>query len=146
MTIVGDPPVIDGERLAQFVAEAHAQLEELVARSDLFPAELQPAIAVAWREFNETFDLAAAQDKARAIEPTAAIAAGLFGAQLDLKMVVVDHWKQKLADRFRFPVLRKLFGAIDTVLGSLFVATGIDHALEEIKDILLNSVDDDAQE
>jgi len=79
--------------------------------------------------------------------PGAATWAGLYGSQLQLKLFVVRYWREKWdANKTGFgfgrKILKKLIDAIDTVLGSLIAATGLDEALKELKDILSNSIDE----
>ena len=108
-----------------------------------FPPELQEDIGAAWKEFEEDFDESRFVATARDIPSDRAVWAGLYGAQLRLKLAVVSHWHHKWNSSFSTKILKKLLDAIDTVLDSLIAATGLGEALKELKDILSNSVDDD---
>jgi hypothetical protein len=141
------------ERLATFVLETVQLLKELATdRLDLFPQDLQPSVKAAWTEFERDFDSAQADLTVRAMQSDRATWAGLYGSQLQLKLAVVQYWRDKweasktafgLGKGFGKKILKKLIDAIDTVLGSIIAATGLDEALRELKDIFNNSIDED---
>lgn len=134
----------DREELERFVSGTVDLLGSLATEHlDRFPAELRPDISAAWSEFQSDFHRNRAQETARNIRRDRAIWAGLYGAQLRLKLAVVSYWRRKWNLNFSTKILKKLLDAIDTVLDSLIAATGLDEALKELKDILGNSIDDE---
>lgn len=139
----------DREQLVQFLNTTLALIKSLVTEHlTLFPQDLSQAITAAWSEFETDFNQAQAEATIRAILTDRAIWAGLYGDQLKLKLAVIQHWRQKWERKrttfgFGKKVLKKLIDAIDTVLGSIIAATGLDEALKELKDILSNSIDED---
>jgi len=82
-------------------------------------------------------------ETARKIRRDRAIWAGLYGAQLRLKLSVVSYWRRKWNLKVTGKLFKKLLDAINTVLDSLIAATGLDEGLKELKDILSNSVDEE---
>jgi hypothetical protein len=139
----------DRDQLVQFLKTTLALIRSLATdHLNLFAQDLRQAITAAWSEFETDFNLPDAEATIRAIRQDRAIWAGLYGAQLKLKLAVIQHWQQEWERNrtgfgFGRKILKKLIDAIDTVLGSLIAATGLDEALKELKDILSNSLDDD---
>jgi hypothetical protein len=139
----------DREQLVQFLKTTLVLIRSLaIEHLNIFVQDLRPAITAAWSEFEADFNQPQAEATIRAIRPDRAIWAGLYGAQLKLKLAVVQHWRQGWEQEranfgFGSKILKKLIDAIDTVLGSIIAATGLDEALKELKDILSNSLDDD---
>jgi hypothetical protein len=139
----------DRDELVQFLKNTIEFLRPLATDNlNLFAQDLRTAITLAWSEFENDFDQARAEATVHAIRADRAIWAGLYGSQLQLKLAVIRHWQQKWEQTRTSPgfgkkILKKLIAAIDTVLGSLIAATGLDEALRELKDILSNAIDDD---
>src|SRR5215213_1115881 len=136
----------DREKLVEFLKSTLALIRSLATdHLNLFPQDLRPTIAAAWSEFEADFNQPQAEATIRAIRSDRAIWAGLYGAQLNLKLAVIQHWRQewegtRTSFGFGKKILKKLIDAIDTVLGSIIAATGLDEALKELKDILSNSL------
>lgn len=140
------PPITAGDReaLERFASGVVPLLRSLATEHiHLFPPELQEDIGAAWKEFEEDFDEPGFIAAARDIRTPRAKWAGLYGAQLRLKLAVVGYWRRKWNASVSTRILKKLLDAIDTVLDSLIAATGLGEALKELKDILGNSVDDE---
>ena len=134
----------DREELERFVSGTVRLIGDVATQhTHLFPPKLHQDIAAAWSEFDQDFDRERALSLAREIPEERAIWAGLYGAQLQLKLAVVRYWRSKWNRFSTGKVLKKLLDAIDTVLDSLIAATGLDEALKELKDILSNSIDDE---
>ncbi|MEY2484155.1 MAG: hypothetical protein QOK24_2683 [Verrucomicrobiota bacterium] len=109
----------------------------------LFLEEIRPLIEDAWVEFETDFDLDESFGRIERLEPSDLRSHGLYGKQLELKLRVVDV-QNALFQKFGGGKLFKtLIKAIDTLLESLFGATGIDGAMKEIKDVLGDSVAED---
>src|SRR5579872_7200441 len=86
----------DREQLVQFLKTTLALIRSLVTEHlNLFPQDLSQAITAAWSEFETDFNQAQAEATIRAIRTDRAIWAGLYGDQLKLKLVVIQHWRQE---------------------------------------------------
>lgn len=139
----------DRDQLVDFLNSTLELIKSLATEHlNLFPQDLQQAITAAWLEFDRDFDKPQAEATIRALRSDRAIWAGLYGEQLKLKLAVIRYWREKWdQDRATFgfgkKILKKLIDAIDTVLGSIIAAAGLDEALKELKDILSNSLDED---
>jgi hypothetical protein len=134
----------DREEIERFVSSTVDLLRSVSTEHlHLFPEELRQNISAAWGEFERDFNRTRALETARKIRRDRAIWAGLYGAQLGLKLSVVSYWRRKWNLKVTGKFLKKLLDAIDTVLDSLIAATGLDEALKELKDILSNSVDEE---
>jgi hypothetical protein len=69
--------------------------------------------------------------------------AGLYGAQLNLKFAAVRRWmgRWSIANPSK-RVLTKVLESIDTIMDSMIDALGLGHALKELKDVLLNLIEE----
>jgi len=138
----------DRARLVVFVKEWHVFMREIVeAKVDpkgilLFPAELHPLIDEAWKEFDFSFSLSKAEEKIFEADDERIEWAGLRGAQLALKLFIVERLKGLFRRIGGKKLLARLFQAIDNVFDSLIAATGLDQALKEIKDCLTSCLDE----
>lgn len=130
----------DRERLTGFLRWVHGfVLRSTQEPPGQVPEELRDPLASAGLEFKETYDLEGECRKIR-IAPSGQLrAAGLVGAQLDLKLGIVDHWKGRFLGGEG--VFGKLIDAIDTLLDSLIGAAGLASALKELKDALRSIVE-----
>lgn len=147
---MADTRALDPDRnaLVAFLKETTAFLHDLVKEKTdpksqelLFPKDYHHDIDDAWAEFREHWNFSLAE-RAIAEAPTTRLhQAGLFGAQLRLKLRLI----RELRDLFRRMggkgILRRLFKAIDNLLGSIGAVTGVGHALEEIKEVLNDLLD-----
>jgi hypothetical protein len=137
------------EKLETFLKDTYDLLKELVyegideEKRPFFIEDLSNSIHAAWEEFEEDFKIEHAVAQIQQTDAKRLQASGLYGQQLDLKLSVVEIWKNRFLNRRIKKILLKLLDAIDTVLRSLIEAIGMGHALEEIKDILRNSIDED---
>ncbi len=61
---------------------------------------------------------------------------GLFGAQLRLKLELINRLKNERFSLGGSGILKKLIDAIDTLLDSLLAATGLDEALKELSELV----------
>ena len=107
----------------------------------MFPHDLQESIRQAWEEFEGSFDIDANKKRIAEMSGESIRRAGLLGAQLRLKVEVIGRFRQMWIEKLGKKWLKFLLSAIDTLLKSIIAAAGIDKALEEIKDILLNALD-----
>lgn len=128
--------------LVGFVRETHSLLGSLVATKKdpkgkvIFPRQLHKDISAAWKQFDSRFSLPAAEKKIFAAKDERIAAAGLYGAELALKLSIIDRLRRLFRLKGGVRILSRLFNAIDNVLESLIAATGLDEALKEIKDSL----------
>ena len=145
--VLPPPSDEDREKLVAFVNDTYELLRVLVQEkvdrkgTQLFPQELQAAIDDGWRQFDQRFSIEEAAGRIQAADSRALFRAGLYGAELRLKLGVVDWLKKRFLEVGGARLLSRLFGGIDTVLDSLLAVTGIDHALKELKDILNDCLD-----
>lgn len=68
--------------------------------------------------------------------------AGLTGNSLKGKLAVVAQWAQRLLTSPGVGLLRKILGAINTLLGSFVQATGVGELIKELKETSENVIDD----
>ncbi len=136
------------EQLQSFISETFSLFKQLVY--DGFDLDQEPfflenhleQIKAAWKEFHEDFDTKNAKQKIMEASGRMLQIHGLYGKQLELKLSVINTWRERFNGNRAKKILIKLLDAIDTLLDSLIKATGIDEALKEIKDILRNSIDE----
>ena len=96
----------------------------------------------AWNEFLSDFNLDESRESIFATEDDALQNHGLYGNQLSAKLRLVALRKERFFAKKKKKFLLWLLDAIDTVLKSIISATGIDAALEELKEMLRNSIDE----
>lgn len=72
--------------------------------------------------------------------------AGLYGAQLSLKLSLFDHFRSRFLEFGGRRWFKKLIDIIDDLLNSITAATGIDEALKELKELLGHASDDEDDE
>jgi hypothetical protein len=132
----------DRETLVSFLRSTYDLLRNIYTEGvdpkgePLVPDDFRELLSDAWSEFAENFNLEEAERRIRGLSPARMIAFGLFGAQLRLKLRVIDRLRENWLTNGGKEILKKLIDAIDTLLDSLLAATGIDEALKELKDIL----------
>lgn len=134
-------------RLYGFVQDAFKFIENLIVDEKLYfklfgkqPKELYASFRKAWEELSNSFTLADARQHIQEAKAEFLVKAGLFGAQLDLKLSVLKYRMQQWGKALSKPVSTiayKVLEAIDTVLDSLVQALGIGEALKEVKDVLM---------
>ena len=128
-----------------FILAVQDFLDELVTSrvspqgKPLFWPELVDDMAAAWEAEKGRFAVAAA------VAGDASVAAleehGLTKAPLRFKLSVVRLLHARYLE-FGAPFLRKLIKAIDDLLSSILAALGLNGAITEIKDAIVNSVND----
>jgi hypothetical protein len=125
--------------LGDFVIQTRNFLDDLVRnKTGLFHPELLAGMTDAWRDAYALFEPIAA--RARELSLEAILEHGLYGAQLKFKLAVVRFLHEKfLSDT---GVLRRLIGAIDTLLGSILGALHANEAIKEIKEFIEHSLKD----
>ena len=105
----------------------------------------------AWAEFKENFaelcsreysDRKPYNDLIRNADDDLLRRKGLSGAQLKLKLDIVDYFRRKKSSSSAFKWLKKMIDAIDALLDSILRALGIDSALKELKDGLATLIGD----
>lgn len=148
------------ENLKDFVDDTYKLLDELINQKGewqrpeaMFPEAMLHYLRGAWSEFERDFNLQDAHKSIMDIRPDKLRHAGLYGNQLKLKLNVVEKFKSELASKFEVHkksgiwgnfknkikgILIKLLNAIDTVLESVLAVSGLNTALKELKDVLLN--------
>lgn len=140
----------DCKRLETFVAQIYQLLGDIartkleLSDGPLMPDELGKVAREAWEEFANSFKLSETQHKIQAAESTALTQNGLTGAQLTLKLSLIDRLRKKFFGGRLRSVLLLLLDAIDNALDSLIEATGIAHALKELKDTLRGCIKEGA--
>lgn len=145
-----EPTIQDRERLIEFLGDTLSLIAELLVEGKdcrghrVLPAEFLPAFRAAWREFNEQFSFERVQTTIRLTPNERLVWAGLYGAQLELKLSTVANLRSQYFSSGGGRWLKKLLDAIDRLLDSLIAATGIDEALKELKDILSDNIEEDA--
>ena len=102
--------------------------------------DMLPLLRDAWKEFQDGPGIAQAEKQIFGVSDQALIEAGLYGAQLRLKLENAlkhrDNYQRRGGPKF----LRKAIDAFDHLLDSLIKATGAGEALKELKDILGDNV------
>jgi len=132
----------DRNHLLEFLKDTTSFLDRLVTEKVdskqqlLFRAQYHEDLDGAWKEFQANWDLSLAKKAIERTDDKALRAAGLHGAQLRLKLRLIRDLKDIFYRTGGTGVLRRLFKAVDNLLGSLGAVAGVDHALEEIKDLL----------
>lgn len=104
-------------------------------------AGVRPHLAASWQEFSA----AGGESIFGAVEATAAqrfVDAGLTGSQLKAKFYVLQHWSGRALGGLIGPI-RRVLQIINSLLGSFKIATGVGEALQEIKELLENALDED---
>ena len=96
----------------------------------------------AWNEFSSDFDSDESRKRIFATENDVLQNHGLYGHQLSAKLQLVALRRERFFSKRKKKFLLWLLDAIDTLLKSIISATGIDAALEEIKEVLRNSIDE----
>lgn len=145
-----EPTIQDRERLIEFLGDTLSLIDELLAEGKdhqgnrVLSAEFLPAFRAAWREFNEQFPFERVQTIIQRTPDERLVWAGLYGAQLELKLTTVAHLRSQFFSSGGGGWLKKLLDAIDRLLDSLIAASGIDEALKELKDILSDNVEENA--
>lgn len=131
--------------LRGFILAVHDFLDELVTTrvgpkgEQLFLPELVQDMSAAWSIERQRFSIAA--ERAGEASLQALAEHGLTGAPLRFKLSVVRVLHARYLE-LGFPFLRKLIKAIDDLLSSVLSAIGVNGAITEIKDAIVNSVDD----
>ena len=135
----------DAEKRAQFVSWVLETLDDLVNGADgqyknLFVPELVVPMRKAWDEAKQFPGL---DDLVAPLNLYQVSVHGLGGSQLDFKLATVRYWVKRFREnhKFSWSILRRIFDAIDTLLGSLLsAAPGAGTALEELKEAIRNSM------
>ena len=65
---------------------------------------------------------------------------GLEGVQLNWKLSNINFWLRRFIEERTAKLLERLLASIDALLKSLLGAVGAGHALEELKEAVLNSI------
>ncbi len=134
-----------GMPLAKFVYGVHDFLSELVrdnADPKGQPLFIEPLLALmraAWEEGRAIFSRIA--EKIETTQMDVLTEHGLATQQLRFKFGTISHFNQAYANTGK-SVLRKLLGAIDTLLRSIIKAAGLGDAAEELKDFIEKNIDD----
>ena len=139
----------DAAKRAQFVSWVLETLDDLVIGADkeyqnLFVPRLVRPMRNAWNEAGRFPGLA---DLIANIGPDQVTIHGVGGSQLELKLATVNYWVERFVANQNanvmgsWSILRRIFDAIDTLLGSLLsAAPGAGTALEELKEAIRNSM------
>src|SRR5262245_3126906 len=96
-----EPTQDDRNKLVAFLNEPHAFLDGMIRKgsdqrgAQIIPAHRLVSLQAAWREFNEQFFLARAEQQIRATQNERLVWAGLYGEQLSLKLSLIDTFKQR---------------------------------------------------
>ncbi len=144
------PTLQDRNRVIEFIRETYALIGELIAEEGnhrghrVLPEVLLPSFRAAWQKFNEQFPVDRAEATIRQTPDDRFFRAGLYGAQLSLKLSMIARCRSRYFSLGGARLLKKLLDAIDRLLDSLIAATGIDEALKELKDILRDNVGEEA--
>jgi len=142
MPISGFPDMAglnDGQKRRDFVLWVKSILESLATEEqyqNLFVEELRDSVREAWYDDPEAFDNLS-RDVYELDDDKVALH-GLGGIQLGIKLRIVNYWAGQFMDIGTTFILRKLFDAIDTLLGSLLNALGGGTLLEELKESIWN--------
>lgn len=65
---------------------------------------------------------------------------GLEGVQFNWKLSNINFWLRRFIEERTAKLLERLLASIDALLKSLLGAVGAGHALEELKEAVLNSI------
>lgn len=65
---------------------------------------------------------------------------GLEGVQLNWKLSNINFWLERFIGERTAKLLERLLASIDALLKSLLGAVGAGHAIEELKEAVLNSI------
>jgi hypothetical protein len=137
----------DRERLIAFLNDTYQLLRNIYTEgvdprgNPIVPEDLMPLLRNAWREFVGNFNLNREANRIREAPEDRLVSHGLYGAQLTLKLTLIDRLRASWFDLGGDSILKKLIDAIDTLLNSLIAATGIDEAIREIKEAISNWLD-----
>ncbi|MCB0200013.1 MAG: hypothetical protein KDI03_08070 [Anaerolineae bacterium] len=142
----------DRERLVTFLRQTHSLLRELYLEDvrdavgrPLAPRDLKPLLERAWTEFAQSFNPPGtknvAEQRIRDLSRDQMTAFGLYGAQLELKLEIIDRLRDIWEKLRTIKSLKALLDAIDVLLDSLIKAARIDEALKELKDIFCTLLD-----
>lgn len=123
----------DRDKLIAFLTWTHGfVLAHAAAPPAGVPEALRPQLEAAREELAGAYDLEDECEKIRTAPSERLRAAGLTGAQLELKLAIVEFFRNEL--QLGESVFGKLVDAIDTLLDSLIGAAGLASALKELKD------------
>ena len=109
-------------QLITFVRDTHRLLAQLVRRKrdpkgkPLFPRVFHKEINAAWSQFSNRFSLDRAATQILSADDAHIAAAGLYGAELVLKLSVVKRLRRLFNRTGGKRLLARLFNAIDNVL------------------------------
>ncbi len=137
------------KKLKKFLSDTVTFLGKLVANEDyLFVEELRPKIKEAWNEFIADFNIEDAKTSINNMSSETLELHGLYGKQLDLKLSIIDFWREKfkltgILDDQKKKFLKRLLETIDALLESLLESAGNKGAVKEIKECLKNLIDID---
>ncbi len=135
------------QMLIQFISEAYGFIARLIQDEKLYfsifpsaPKELYGSCREAWGELPHSFTIEGATRQIKNASGGLLVKAGLFGAQLKLKLEALRYRMSQWTKSISRPVSKvayKVLEAIDTVLDSLVQALGVGEALKEAKDVLM---------
>lgn len=132
----------DKEKLINFLQKTHEFIQYLYNNaSEILPADSDTSfiietdiLANAWNQFDETFNIESEIEKIRSASDQTLIDHGLFGAQLTLKLTIIEKFYETWNSTKLHKFLKKLIDAIDNLLDSMIEAFSINGALKELKD------------
>lgn len=135
----------DRERLQSFLHEVHTLLKDVVlTRDSYFREPMRPLFRAAWAEVEPVFNTL--DFELRHESPDAQIegkleAAGLTGAQLDLKLAGFERALENWRTNGHTPaLLGKVLNWINTLLKSLISVLPGGEALKEFKESIENEL------
>jgi hypothetical protein len=131
--------------LHAFVIAVRDFLNELVTDNQdpsgqfLFAEELLPELRAAWHEIYQEFQRIA--EATHQISDAGIHEHGLYGAQLRFKLSVIRFLHRRYTDLGGRGPLRRLLGAINTLLKSILSAIGAGEGIKEIKDYIEHALE-----
>lgn len=132
----------DEEHLAAFVPFLREILEMTLTEGRV-EQTLRPILNEAWKEilaagYFEQLEAAATNAPKKAIQDH-----GLYGKQAELKRAVIGRAYDRYRARPGTQLLKRLLQAIENFLKSVLAALGVGAAVDEFKDALMGSLEDE---
>jgi hypothetical protein len=134
----------DRKLLYEFFMDTHSLLRLLIQEDPgkLVEEDMLPSLRDAWKEYQEYKPLEEVRENIFYVDPRRLFRAGLYGAQLQVKLRTVQKHRKRFEDDKKPGLLRKLLDCVDHLLDSLIAATGTGEAMKELKDILSDNTKD----